>query len=52
MDDKKNINVEDKLVDAGRGVPQDQGDNGVDNMGQNNADQSDSLDERIRKAGA
>ena len=53
MDDKTNISVDEKLVDAGRGVPQDQNDNSADNMTeQSDINQSDNLDERIRKAGA
>lgn len=53
MDDKNNINSEEKLIEAGRGVPQDQADNSVDHGSkQTTVEQSDKLDERIRKAGA
>lgn len=53
MDDKNNSHSEEKLIEAGRGVPKDQTDHNFDNGSkQTNVEQPDNLDERIRKAGA
>lgn len=53
MEDNKNINVEDKLIKAGRGIPKDAADQNNNQLAnQDRTDSPDNLDERIRKAGA
>jgi hypothetical protein len=53
MDDKKNNNLEDKLIEAGRGIPKEHVDQSFDTGSKKtNLEQPDNLDELIRKAGA